>query len=307
MPSYENVPEARESDPRFCGPPRRIAGCRKKLARRWNDRVWSEAKGVSKTIMVIKFAIAVSIASGALAGCAVQEHPPPQPEASLALATFAGVLPCADCTGIRTELRLYTEQPSGKPERYELTQTYLGTRVGDPTVGTVGRWTVLGASASDPSPAVYQLDFDRPDRRRNFLKVGDEELRLLDQSQDEISTSLPHSLYRVSKESTISMVTLAESDAGRVIDVDPEQLIIIRLTSNRTTGYSWTLAPPNPAGLTRLGEPTYAHDRMPGADGLETWSFRASRQGREELHFEYRRPWEREAAAATLSYTFNVR
>jgi len=49
----------------------------------------------------------------ALAGCVTIT--------SSSIGTFAGVLPCADCSGILTELRLYTEQPSGQPTRYELT------------------------------------------------------------------------------------------------------------------------------------------------------------------------------------------
>ena len=45
-----------------------------------------------------------------------------------------------------------------------------------------------------------------------------------------------------------------------------------------------------------------------GAGGVETWSFQAARSGREELRFEYRRPWEHDTPAArTVSYTLNVR
>jgi uncharacterized lipoprotein NlpE involved in copper resistance len=67
-------------------------------------------------------------------------------ESASLLAEYAGVLPCADCAGIRTELRLYAEQPSGQAVRYELTETYLGTRDGDRMFEREGRWTVMRGS-----------------------------------------------------------------------------------------------------------------------------------------------------------------
>ena len=43
-------------------------------------------------------------------------------------------------------------------------------------------------------------------------------------------------------------------------------------------------------------------------DRFEAWLFVATQSGRQELRFEYRRPWEREAAAAkVLGYTIAVR
>jgi copper homeostasis protein (lipoprotein) len=257
------------------------------------------------------FVIAASIAVGALTGCAAPGDSQAQID-SLAPVAYAGVLPCADCAGIRTEVKLYAEQPSGRPVRYEFTQTYLGTRDGDRSVQSTGRWTILRGSSSDRDATVYQLDYDRPGRAQNFLKVGDDELRQLDRDQKEIASSVAHSLYRVSKESSVPAVTLTESDAGHTIDVNRGERIVIRLRGNRTTGYTWTLAVSDPDVLTKLAEPTYTPDDASvdavGAGGVETWSFQASRGGRAELRFEYRRPWEHDASATrTVSYTINVR
>jgi predicted secreted protein len=65
------------------------------------------------------------------------------------------------------------------------------------------------------------------------------------------------------------------------------------------------------AVLTTIGEPVYTPSGAPtsgvGSGGVEAWSFVANRSGRREVRFEYRRPWEREAAAAkALSYTITV-
>ena len=181
-----------------------------------------------------RLVVAASIAVSSLIGCTAPDDSRAQVDSALAPATFAGDMPCADCAGIRTELKLYAEQPSGHPVRYELTQTYLGTRDGDRSVASTGRWTILRGSASDRNATVYQLDYDRPGRAQNFLKVGDDELRLLDRDQNEIASAAPHSLHRVAKEPSVSAVTLTESDAGRAIDLNRGERIIIRLKSNRT-------------------------------------------------------------------------
>jgi Predicted secreted protein len=256
--------------------------------------------------------MATLIAVSAPAGCAAPDDSPAQEDSSVAPVTYAGVLPCADCAGIRTEIKLYAEQPSGRPVRYELSQTYLKTRDGDRSVQSTGRWTILRGSASDRDATVYQLDYDRPGRAQNFLKVGDDELRQLDGQEREIASPAPHSLHRVSTESSMHAVTLTESDAGRTIDVTRGDRIVIQLRGNRTTGYTWTLAAGDPDVLTSLGEPTYTPDAASadtvGAGGVETWSFRASRNGQVELRFDYRRPWEHDVPATrTVLYTLNVK
>jgi predicted secreted protein len=224
------------------------------------------------------------------------------------LGRFVGVLPCADCAGIRTEVRLYAEQPSGLPTRYESTETYLGTRDGDRTVERAGRWTILRGSATDRDATVYQLDFDRPEARRNFLRVGDAELRLLDREEREIASGVPHFLRREPEKARTEPLVLVERDAGPLIEVASGQTIVIRLGSNRSTGYRWTLASSSDRALTPIGEPLYSAGGGVGAGGVEAWSFLATQQGQHELRFEYRRPWEPMAAPAkSLTYEIAVR
>src|SRR5262245_61915756 len=130
---------------------------------------------------------------------------------SSSIGTFAGVLPCADCSGILTELRLFTEQPSGQPTRYELTETYLGARDGGGSIGTTNRWALARGSASDSDATVIQLDLGRIDARKSFVRVGDDELRLIDRNLKEIPSTVPHSLRRVSE---LPPATLLESNSG---------------------------------------------------------------------------------------------
>jgi predicted secreted protein len=248
----------------------------------------------------------------ALLGCTSPPDESPKDSAAAAdssLGRFAGTLPCADCAGIRTELRLFASRQSGQPTRYEATETYVATRDGDRTFERSGRWTMLRGTPDDPDATVYQLDFDQPQAVRNFLKVGDGELRLLDHEQRDIESLTPHSLHRV-PDANAPAVTVGEADAGRTIELERGQSIAVLLPSNRSTGFRWSLAPASAGVLTTAGDASYTQDSSGavGAPGVETWTFRASQRGRQELRFEYRRPWEKTVPPSrVIAFTIAVR
>ena len=114
---------------------------------------------------------------------------------------YDGVLPCANCGGIRTRLTLHVDRSTGKPTRYTATETYLATKDGDRTFEREGNWTVMRGSADDPDATVFQLDYDRPQTLRNFLRVGDRELWLLDRDQRVIPSLAPRALSRAPDDS----------------------------------------------------------------------------------------------------------
>ena len=233
----------------------------------------------------------------ALAGCVTITSGP--------IGTFAGIMPCADCSGILTELRLYTEQPSGQPTRYELTEAYLGARDGGGSISTTNRWALLRGTASDPDAVVVQLDLGRIDARKNFVRVGEDELRLIDRNLKEIPPTIPHSLFRVSD---LPSVSLLETDSGRTIEVERGQRVYVVLGANRTTGYDWTLAA-EPGPLASLGGPVYAQAAdLAGSGGTGIWFFRASASGKQELRFQYGRPFvPNTPVVKTVTFTVNVR
>jgi predicted secreted protein len=247
--------------------------------------------------------LAPLIAIGVLASCAGPgSDSSSKPDDSALLGTYTGILPCADCAAIRTRLALYAEQPAGAAARYAMQEMYIGTRDGDRSVERTGRVTVTRGTANDRDATVYQLESDRADARRNFVRAGDNELRLLDREKRELASSAPRSLYRT--------VTLAEGDSGKVIEVGRGERVIVRLASNRTTGYSWALLSSGADALTRLASEytqVVGAEGKPGADGVESWYFHAKGAGQQELRFEYRRPWERDAATKTTNYTIRVR
>lgn len=125
---------------------------------------------------------------------AVKTVPAPPPVAGLPSgplgelpATFTGLFPCADCSGIRHELDL---SPDGS---FAMRTEYLGRR-GDPGFTLRGRWLL------DPA-GTLTLSGDR-DRPLAFAVKSPSTLRLLDASGQEIVSNLNYDLTRVGGTST---------------------------------------------------------------------------------------------------------
>jgi len=109
--------------------------------------------------------------------------------------TFEGVLPCADCPGIKTTLVLTRKAAGWAEGTYRLTETYIER--GSPIV-TTGDWTTLRGSAMDDDDTVYELNPDEADRARHFLRLGDDaELRVLTKDLKRGPKGLPDRLARV--------------------------------------------------------------------------------------------------------------
>ncbi|HSU78669.1 MAG TPA: copper resistance protein NlpE N-terminal domain-containing protein [Burkholderiales bacterium] len=192
--------------------------------------------------------------------------------ATLILGMFVGLLPCADCSAIRTQLTL-------DPEYYELRETYLGT---ERSLRYRGRWKANGD--------IIALEGEA---RRSFRAVGDSELRLLDGEQREVDSKAPHSLYWA--------VVLTPRDKGSIVELKRGRSLVVRLPSERLPGYAWQRVPAQSGILTPLGDVAYE-------ESTETWMFAVSGAGQEELGFEYRQPSQpKEASAARLGFLIRAR
>ncbi len=130
-----------------------------------------------------------------VAGCRRAAVPAPPPAAAptpVVRATdlprvghFTGVLPCAGCPGVRTELTLASDWDGRY--RYRLIETRLD---GGETLESEGTWTVLRGTPEAPDSVVYQLDPDRPGQRRHFLVLDERRIQLLDESLSPIGEPL---------------------------------------------------------------------------------------------------------------------
>ena len=96
---------------------------------------------------------------------------------------------------------------------------------------------------------------------------------------------------------TAAQLDLTEQENGKDLWMDRGDLLVFRLPSNPSTGYSWSVAASKPGLLLQQGEaiceiPKSAKGRL-GAGGTEVWRFRAERAGTLTLTFSYARVWEK--------------
>jgi copper homeostasis protein (lipoprotein) len=135
--------------------------------------------------------LAIALAAGSLASA---QEPATPPKGQRVLGFFVGTLPCGDCSGIVTELTLFAPEGSG-PASYWLRETYLGKPAKDATFESGGSWSTQ-AGAHDRKAIVYRLTEARSRESRYFLKVSDDELRMLDRSGRPIESKLDQTLKR---------------------------------------------------------------------------------------------------------------
>jgi predicted secreted protein len=93
---------------------------------------------------------------------------------------------------------------------------------------------------------------------------------------------------------------LEEPDNGSHIFLMQGDSIQVRLPSNPTTGYSWTVSSNAPSVLAAVGEPKFepAAKPLPGAAGTQTFPFRVVGGGGAFLELVYARPFEKDVASA---------
>ena len=101
-------------------------------------------------------------------------------------------------------------------------------------------------------------------------------------------------------------VSISDQDNGKDVDLTSGGTLIVRLESNRSTGYSWTVAG-DPAPL-KLEKASYrkntASSKVAGAPGVQVFQFTANTAGMAMLQLIYRRSWEYNVPPAK---TFSVR
>jgi NlpE N-terminal domain len=134
------------------------------------------------------YSVRVHIASGA-----------PRVGAAVLLGVYKGTLPCADCSGLDTVLRLYAK---GKFDTtyafYVRTQTYRGAPHGDVVLTDRGDWAVLRGDATDENATAYQLSPDDEQHSESLLlQDNGNALVQLDRDQKPIDTKMNLTLRRV--------------------------------------------------------------------------------------------------------------
>lgn len=104
---------------------------------------------------------------------------------------------------------------------------------------------------------------------------------------------------------------LTVAGAQDVVRVAPGQVLVVPLSANPSTGFTWVWDEGAAAGvLVQDGEPSMSApdpERI-GSGGTQTWRFRAVKPGDATLRLDYRRAWEADQPAAqTLRWRIEVR
>ncbi len=112
-----------------------------------------------------------------------------------------------------------------------------------------------------------------------------------------------------SAKTAASAVTATDQDNGKDIDLAPDQTLIVKLASNPSTGYKWTVEG-DPAPL-KLQKQTYRKSTKSsamGAPGMEVFQFSAGSSGIANLKLNYHRSFEYNLPPVkTFSLRVNVR
>lgn len=125
----------------------------------------------------------------------------PMPGTAVLFGVYKGMLPCADCSGLETTLRLYAKSRFDTTYAYFVrTQTYVGAPHGDMTFSDRGEWGVERGDATDVDATVYRLNPENAERSESLLvQEGGAALLQLDREGKRIDTKMNLTLKRVSR------------------------------------------------------------------------------------------------------------
>jgi copper homeostasis protein (lipoprotein) len=108
--------------------------------------------------------------------------------------TFSGTFPCADCSGIQTELKLSHDEGTLQKGAFILKEQYIDR--GRPII-TTGLWQLTPGTNVDPQASVYELtSLGKEAETTYYLKVGDNELVLLDNQKAKIDSPFNFTLKK---------------------------------------------------------------------------------------------------------------
>lgn len=110
-----------------------------------------------------------------------------------------------------------------------------------------------------------------------------------------------------------AQLDLTEAENGKDLRMDTGDLLVFRLPSNKSTGYSWSVVTSKRCLLGQEGEASCELPKsskgLVGVGGTEVWKFRAlGGVGSLTITFVYARPWEKGVPPIrTLSWPVTIR
>jgi inhibitor of cysteine peptidase len=94
---------------------------------------------------------------------------------------------------------------------------------------------------------------------------------------------------------------------GDKVELAKGDKLIVKLPSNRTTGFSWTMGSKESDVLKSAGKPEYepGDKKAVGSGGTDVFTFTAGAKGDTEIELQYKRPFEKDKEPAKI-YKFKV-
>ena len=140
------------------------------------------------------------VATAAFSATSAQAREAPQQQKSPAtshntlIATYHGVLPCADCPGIDTTVRLFAAADGAEGHgQYLIKRTYQERKSSYTEAGT---WTLEKGTPNDASASVYVLKPKTGSGVTNFLRVSNAEIKQLHNDRKPFTGNVNFSLKR---------------------------------------------------------------------------------------------------------------
>ena len=126
-------------------------------------------------------------------GLVACQSQPIDPKASNTV--YQGVLPCADCAGIKTTLTLYRDQ-DGEASRFELRQQYLDRGASGSGQVERGNWVDQRMQLDGQSYPLYVLNPDEPEEQFRFVQNRRNAVEMLDADGQRIDSDFNYTLMQ---------------------------------------------------------------------------------------------------------------
>ncbi|TPG40941.1 copper resistance protein NlpE [Flavobacterium pectinovorum] len=110
--------------------------------------------------------------------------------------TYEGVLPCADCSGIKTVLKIYAGDGTMETHKFDLSSVYQGKGDGKEFTQK-GNYNTERGLEDDPNGTIYVLNYDKPEGEQIFYGYSaksPDKLFLLDHDRKIIKTKQVYAL-----------------------------------------------------------------------------------------------------------------
>jgi len=126
---------------------------------------------------------------------AAQQQAAPAPARGKLVGAYRGVLPCADCPGIDTTVRLFAAADGAESHgRYVIRSSYQERNTTNTEMGT---WTLEKGTPADPAASVYVLKSKTGNGVTNYLVVSDNEITQLDANRKPFTGTINFTLKKV--------------------------------------------------------------------------------------------------------------